>query len=218
MATVIVNNAGTAGTEPWGLYSLTHGTAPRDDALARPYVRGASVRAYWKDFEPDEGRFDWTLFDETLARAQRHGKRAAFRVMNGTGTPEWVYAAGAQPYNPQDRGETRLPLPWGPVRYDPQRRHLSVPGAARLRYTTDGTYPVPIRPDWALSRSAGTIEGDTFLLDHHAIPPDARVLVVPIVLREDGKEALGDVYDISREGPSPIIPPLAAVEDLSQKE
>ena len=471
-----------------GVFSLTHATASREDALARPYVRGASVRAYWKDFEPEEGRFTWDLFDETLARAQRHGKRAAFRVMNGTGTPEWVYAAGAQPYNPRDRGETRLPLPWddvffekwrafiaafgrrydghpdvayvamsmpagrwaellfpvslpkvpgysmerfvashtrvidayaaafpttpltlaitgheydgslqrvvanltdfivarfgpdnhriliqangwsertvmgrntsvdrtfdacfakpirrglqqiagdawqfrqppdarmgdqllanaillryraqyaevyevdvigdrvqpaleqlgalldrrawldqdgrlhadgidrvvyttdlsdpatvlsteappftrtayvryaayendspvlqggfpfwGPAHYDSRQRTVTIPGATRLRFTADGTYPVPIRPDWQLSRTARTTEGDTLLLEEHAIPPTARALVVPIVLREDGKEALGNVYEVGPEA-SPIIPPLAAIEDLFQKE
>ena len=104
---------------------------PRADALARPYVRGASVRAYWRDFEPQEGRFDWALFDETLARAQRHGKKAAFRVMNGTGTPEWVYAAGAQAYDPQDRGVTRLPLPWDDVFFEKWRAFI---GALARRY------------------------------------------------------------------------------------
>ena len=477
-------SANTLRAEPWGVYSLTHGSAPQEDALARPYVRGACVRAYWRDFEPEEGRFNWALFDETLARARRHGKKAAFRVMNGTGTPEWVYAAGAQPYNPRDRGETRLPLPWddlffekwrafvgalgrrydghpdvayiamsmpagrwaellfpvslpeapgysmerfveshrrvigaydaafprtpltlaitgheydgslqrvvadltdfiverfGPdngrvviqangwsertvmgrnttvdrtfdacfakpirrglqqiagdawqfrqppdarmgdqflantvmLRYraqyaevyevdvvgdrvqealaqlgallerrawldadgrlhadgtdrvtystdlsDPvvstpsetppftrtayvryaaykggeivlrggfpfwgpvtqRQRRVTVPGAARLRFTADGTYPVPIRPDWKLSPSATTIDGDTLDLGAHSTPPDAKVLVVPIVLREDGKEALGDVYRVGSTG---VIPPLAAVEDLSQKE
>ncbi len=83
--------------EPAGVFSLTHGSAPLAAALARLYVRGACVRAYWRDFEPDEGRFTWTLFDDTIVRARGQGKRAAFRVMNGTGTPEWVYAAGAAP-------------------------------------------------------------------------------------------------------------------------
>jgi hypothetical protein len=480
--------AGRARSEPWGVFSLTHGSPPRDEALARPYVRGACVRTYWRDVEPAEGRFEWGLFDETLARAQRHGKKAAFRVMNGTGTPEWVYAAGAAPYDPRDRGVARLPLPWddvffgkwrtfiaalgrrydgrpdvayvamampagrwaellfpvslpevpgysmerfvdahrrvvdayaaafpgtpltlavtgheydgslqrvvadltdfvvarfgpdndrvviqangwsertvmgrnttvdrtfdacfakpirrglqqiagdswalrrppdtrlgdqllanavllryraryaeiyegdvagdrirpaleqlgallarrarldadgrlhadgidrvvyttdlrdpaaapsgatpappftraayvryagyeggrvvlrggfpfwGPVRYDPRRRSVSAPGAARLRYTADGTYPVPIRPDWPASRTAITVDGDTLSLDDTRDGRDGPLRVVPIVLREDGTEALGDVYQV---GASAVVPPLAAVEDLSRKE
>jgi hypothetical protein len=98
-----------------GIYSLTHDRLPNPEAAARPYLSGLSVRAYWNRFEPEEGRYDWRLFDETLALAAAHGKRAAFRVMNGTGTPEWVYAAGAAAYNPRDRGVTRLPLPWDEV-------------------------------------------------------------------------------------------------------
>jgi hypothetical protein len=468
------------------------------------------------DFEPEEGRFTWDLFDETLARARAHGKRAAFRAMNGTGTPEWVYAAGAAPYNPRDRGVSRLPLPWddvffekwrafvqafgrrydghpdvayvamsmpagrwaellfpvslpevpgysmerfvashervveayaavfprtpltlaitgheydgslqrvvtdltdfivtrfgpdnprvviqangwsertvmgrnttvdrtfdacfakpirrglqqiaadswtllprpdtrmgdqrlanvvllrygaqyaevyegdvagdrvqpaleqlgallarrawldpggrlhadgidrvrytadlsdpatsrtavevadgdgdgavgaaqplfarsayvryaafegdrvalrggfpyfGPTLWDAARRAVTIPGASHLRATVDGSYPVPIRPDWTLSRSAAAVEGDTSSLDDLPRPAGGAPLrVVPIVMREDGKEALGDVYEIPigdgacREGaPAPptgpvIVPPMAAVEDLSQNE
>jgi hypothetical protein len=110
------------------VFSLTHGSAPRAEALGRPYVRGASVRAYWRDFEPQEGRFTWDLFDETLARARAQGKQAAFRVMNGTGTPEWVYAAGAQTYDPQDRGVRRLPLPWDDVFHEKWRAFVAALG------------------------------------------------------------------------------------------
>src|SRR5262245_58990597 len=131
------HRAGMAGqlkSEPWGVFSLTHGAAPAAVALARPYVRGACVRAYWRDFEPEEGRLVWTLFDETLARARSHGKRAAFRVMNGTGTPEWVYGAGAAAYNPRDRGVTRLPVPWDEVFVDRWRAFVTALGE---RYDRD---------------------------------------------------------------------------------
>jgi hypothetical protein len=119
---------------------------------------------------------------------------------------------------------------FGPVRYDPQRHTVASPGARRLRYTTDGSYPVPIRPDWALSRTATTVEGDTLSLA--GLVPAGRtatttVHVVPIVVREDGKEALGDVYALrlnevpasgTPAGGAIVLSPLAAVEDLSQKE
>jgi hypothetical protein len=119
---------GGVSAEPVGVFSLTHGSAPLDAALARPYVRGACVRAYWRDFEPEEGRFTWTLFDETIARARARGKRAAFRVMNGTGTPDWAYAAGAVPYDPRDRGETRLPVPWDDTFYEKWRAFIAALG------------------------------------------------------------------------------------------
>jgi hypothetical protein len=121
---------------------------------------------------------------------------------------------------------------WGPVLYDPPRRRLSAPGAARLRYTADGTYPVPIRPDWPVSRTAVTVGGDTLSLDDIPNASDAplRVVplrVVPLVVRDDGREALGDVYEVPSGGPFPgpsgergalRVPPLAAVEDLSREE
>ena len=112
---------------------------------------------------------------------------------------------------------------WGPVLHDPRRRLLAVPGAVRLRYTTDGTFPVPLRPDRAPSRTAVTIQGDTLSVAEASPAPGAPLRVVPIVVREDGKEALGDVYEVPSEGPSGVggplvVPPLAAVEDLSREE
>jgi hypothetical protein len=112
---------------------------------------------------------------------------------------------------------------WGPVQCDPQRRAVTVPGAARLRYTSDGTYPVPIRPDWAVSRTAVTIDGDTLSIDDVGPGAAAAPLrVVPVVLREDGKEALGEVYEVHPNamaaGGVRALAPLAAVEDLEQKE
>jgi hypothetical protein len=104
------------------------------------------------------------------------------------------------------------------VRYDPPRGVLTVPGAARLRYTTDGTSPVPLRPDWAPSRSAVTIEGDTLSRAETSLAPGASLRVVPVVVRDDGKEALGDVYQVPYEGREALLlAPLAAVEDLSRE-
>jgi hypothetical protein len=113
---------------------------------------------------------------------------------------------------------------FGPARWDAAKRTVSVFGATRLRYTLDGTYPVPIRPDWALSRSAVVVVGDTLSLDGMVSQGQAGVTlrVVPIVVREDGKEALGDTYAVglgAAQAPGVVeLSPLAAVEDLSKKE
>ena len=112
---------------------------------------------------------------------------------------------------------------WGPVRYDPRRRVLAVPGAVRLRYTTDGTFPVPLRPGPGALAHRGDHQGDTLSVAEASPAPGAPLRVVPVVVREDGKEALGDVYEVPPEGPSGVggplvVPPLAAVEDLSREE
>jgi hypothetical protein len=111
---------------------------------------------------------------------------------------------------------------FGPVFFDAARGTVTCPGAARLRFTVDGTYPVPVRPDWALAGQATTLEGETLRLPS---PAPAVLHLVPIVLREDGKEALGDVYRVStaagaepagqHDGSVAMVPPLAAVEDVS---
>ena len=84
-------------------------------AVARPYVSGLSVRTYWGEIERQEGRFDWSFFDETVRIARDAGKRVFLRVMNGTGTPEWVWQAGAQRYEPRDRSVAHAPVPWDEV-------------------------------------------------------------------------------------------------------
>lgn len=111
------------GPIPRGVYALVHVDAtrtnlPSAELVAPAFVTGLSVRTYWSLIERSEGVFDWTVFDRALAAARTAGKKTAFRVMNGTGTPEWVYGAGARRYDAgewQGQSKGTVPVPWDPV-------------------------------------------------------------------------------------------------------
>jgi hypothetical protein len=182
------------------------------DAHGRLHADGVEIVAYTDDLSDP-------ISSPTALWVEEHGMDGQEQVGGLTRTAYMRYAAFAG-------GEVVLrggfPF-FGPVRFDPSRRTVTCPGSRRLRYTTDGTYPVPIRPDWAPSRTTSTVEGDTLSLDGVGREGEAvMVRVVPVVVREDGKEAFGDVYevrpnDVALNG-AMEVPPLAAVEDLSQKE
>lgn len=121
---------------PSGVYSLTHGRPPSPVAAQRRYVAGLSVRTYWQHLEPEEGHHDWLLFDKTLALAKAHDKQVAFRVMNGTGTPQWVTQAGARWYEARDRAVARAPVPWDEVFLEKWSTFI---GAFGERYDRDPT-------------------------------------------------------------------------------
>ncbi len=120
------------GPIPKGIYALFHvdtkrTALPGDEAASKSFVTGIATRTYWNLIERKEGEFDWTVFDATLDLAKKHGRRAAFRVMNGTGTPEWVYAAGARRYDAgewQGKSKGTVPVPWDAVFHEKWRRFL----------------------------------------------------------------------------------------------
>ena len=59
-------------------------------------------RPTWRDFEPQEGVYNWTKLDKLLAYAAQRGIPAAFRIMcvcSGSSvpsSPDWVWAKGAK--------------------------------------------------------------------------------------------------------------------------
>ncbi len=137
LAPAVTASAPAKDSIPKGIYALFHVDSkrtglPGDDAASKPFVTGIATRTYWNLIERKEGEFDWTTFDATLALAKRHARHAAFRVMNGIGTPDWVYAAGARRYDAgewQGKSKGIVPVPWDPVFNDKWRRFLAAFGA-----------------------------------------------------------------------------------------
>jgi hypothetical protein len=106
-----------------GVFAMSVMSKPIPDAvLANPDITGVSLRVYWSDVEPVEGRYVWT-FDNEIARAQKAGKQVMIRVSAGTHTPEWVYAAGVKTYefvehnaHMKEAGAKKvMPIPWDPI-------------------------------------------------------------------------------------------------------
>ncbi|MEG3175397.1 DUF5597 domain-containing protein [Sphingomonas sp. RB3P16] len=66
------------------------------DKLQRMHVRTVIGTVSWEDFEPSEGRFDYTAVDAQIAQARRHDMRlvliwfGAFKNASSTYAPIWV--------------------------------------------------------------------------------------------------------------------------------
>jgi Beta-galactosidase len=77
---------------------------------------GCAYRAGWKQTEPREGVYDWSLIDAALGDAALNGVPFALSVTAGTRTPTWVYDAGAKAFEFQDADASMvMPIPWDEV-------------------------------------------------------------------------------------------------------
>ncbi|MGC8491033.1 MAG: beta-galactosidase [Syntrophobacteraceae bacterium] len=114
---------GSPSSAPVGIFSDSPPTERMLQAPQAGFVDGFLVRVFWKNLEPEDGRFNWDLFDRPIEMAQRHGKKITLAVVCGPMSPDWLYSEGAKSFsftfnNPYLRfsGRTfRIPLPWDPV-------------------------------------------------------------------------------------------------------
>jgi hypothetical protein len=98
---------------------------PSDTLEDYPGISTVYLRVPWSFLEPEEGKFNWALFDTPAQRWISRGKRIALRVTcseNWTpfATPEWVRAAGAKGYSYEfGKGRSDQGALWDPDFGDP---------------------------------------------------------------------------------------------------
>ena len=106
-----------------GVYALPQGGVPIPQAvLDDSRISGVVVRWQWQNVETEEGGFDWSYFDEQIARVSATGKAVFLKVSaGGVNVPPFVMEQVAtfsfvddDPYSPQD-GTLTIPLFWDPV-------------------------------------------------------------------------------------------------------
>lgn len=96
-----------------GVYGITQG----GDFSPATYdldITGLSVRAYWDEIEPVKGQYNWSKFDNVLAKAKAKNKKVKFFVLYGVGVPRWT---GAQFFRGSedsqcDSANQDIPIPW----------------------------------------------------------------------------------------------------------
>jgi hypothetical protein len=73
------------------------------DRPSRVPVSVAYLRVDWADLEPEEGRYNWAVFDGAIAAWRPHGVRIAIRVMTANAhsrgyysSPKWLFDAGCK--------------------------------------------------------------------------------------------------------------------------
>ncbi len=98
---------------------------PSDTLDDFPGLSTVYLRVPWAFLEPEEGKFNWALFDTPAQRWVAKGKRVALRVTcseNWTAfaTPEWVRKAGAKGYLYEfGKGRSEKGWCWDPDFADP---------------------------------------------------------------------------------------------------
>jgi hypothetical protein len=86
-------------------------------------LSGVILHADWNEIEPAPGSYEVGGFDRAIAILHHVGKPYKLGVKPGTGTPPWVYQAGAaafpfvvaNPHRPTYGEPITIPVPWDPV-------------------------------------------------------------------------------------------------------
>jgi|GEM_PF-1150552 len=88
---------------PKGVYcscpptTSTVGFGSVDPTVAsKPFVKGILVRIGWKDIEPTDNVYNWTLLDNQITAAQSYGKKISLAIGCGPNSPSWLYSLGTQ--------------------------------------------------------------------------------------------------------------------------
>src|SRR3954470_15959409 len=79
----------------------------------------AYLRWFWSQIEPQRGVYRWSILDDALAEAHRHGQRLAIRIMpydDKHAMPDWYLASGAKRANAATDKDGAI---WSPDADDP---------------------------------------------------------------------------------------------------
>jgi hypothetical protein len=152
---------------------------PSDTLEDFPGLSTVYLRVPWAFLEPEEGRFNWPLFDTPAQRWIARGKKVALRVTCSENwmrfaTPEWVKKAGARGtfYNfgkgPSEKGESWDPDFADPVFLEKLDRFLS---AMAARY--DGNLNVAF-----IDIGSYGLWGEGHTMMSSQVPPDRATAIV----------------------------------------
>lgn len=105
--------------------------------LSDPLIYGISWRFLWNKIEPQEGQYNWELIDRAVEKSAKAGKKAMLRIVSGRNTPEWVYQAGAKPFDFKNtdlafpanhKSDMRMPVPWDEIYLERWERFIKAFG------------------------------------------------------------------------------------------
>ena len=93
--------------------------ADAGSAVDFPTSSVAYLRWFWSQIEPQRGTYRWSIIDDALAEAHRHGQRLAIRIMpydDKHAMPDWYQASGAKRANAATDKDGAI---WSPDADDP---------------------------------------------------------------------------------------------------
>jgi len=106
-----------------GVYAVRQ-DKPFDRRIYQLDITGVSLRTYWRNIEPQRDQFDWSLFDDAIARCVATNKKVRLCIMFGTGVPKWVdvpWFTGS-PDSEYDTANQPMPVPWHETLIREQKR------------------------------------------------------------------------------------------------
>jgi hypothetical protein len=105
--------------------------------LNNSLIYGISWRFRWNTIEPKEELYNWELIDRAVEITTKAGKKVMLRIVAGRNTPEWVYRAGARPfdfkntdlaYPANHKPDMRMPIPWDEIYLERWERFIKAFG------------------------------------------------------------------------------------------
>ena len=85
--------AAEASENPFGPWTSAGANAAALKRVA-PWLKGVFATFKWSDLEPADSRFDWKMFESTLAGYADAGLYMLLMVWVGPHAPEWLFQAG----------------------------------------------------------------------------------------------------------------------------
>jgi hypothetical protein len=128
----------------------------------------AYIRWFWRQLEPERGKFHWEIIDTALDEARRHGQKLNIRLQpydEKTPLPDWYQNSGARRANKPTDKDGNIWSPdsadpfyiqnWGAVVAEAGRRYdghpyLDMVDISTFGYWGEGWGPYP--PDWETQR------------------------------------------------------------------
>lgn len=106
------------------------------DVANKSYVIGILVRVVWKDIEPIDNIYNWSLIDDQIKAAESYGKKISLAIGSGPNTPQWLYELGASSISYSLPFSGTIPIPWDVIFLDKWTEFISELGK---RYQNDTT-------------------------------------------------------------------------------
>ena len=128
----------------------------------------AYVRWFWRQLEPERGKYRWDIIDTALDEARLHGQKLAIRLQPYDGTtpmPDWYQNSGARRANKPTDKDGKVWSPdsadpfyiqnWGAIVAEAVRRYdghpyLDIVDISTFGYWGEGWGPYP--PDWEVQK------------------------------------------------------------------
>ena len=125
-----VNKAGKESAVPgifaYNGYQSAHGVKVWEKIMAKPWISGVTFSFFWKDLEPEKGKFNWKYLDDVIALAAKHGKTVGlWPYLPAPWLPDWMKGRiGTYDLN-KTRTKSNIPYMLDPVLIKEYNEHLA---------------------------------------------------------------------------------------------